>query len=140
MKRFMALLIAIMLFCPCVMPVSYAEEATPRASAFFTSYGTTLSKEGNGRIKIVFSTTGTAICNKLGVAYYEVERLNDEGYWENVSGALEGSTARYVTNYTFSRFFNGVAGETYRVQVTFICLIGDDGENQAFTSGVIKAN
>ena len=140
MKRFISLLMVMMLLCMGVVPCVHAEDIAPYSSNFFTSYGTTLSKEGNGRIKIVFSTTGTAICNKLGVAYYEVERMDADGNWENVSGALEGSTARYVTNYTFSRYFNGVAGETYRVQVVFICLIGDDDETQAFTSGVIKAN
>lgn len=139
MKRFIALFAMIMLLCSYMIPVSYAEDITPYASAFFTSYGTTLSKEGNGRIKIVFSTTGTRICNELGVANYVVEKLNDDGDWVNVSGSLNGSTGRYLTTYTFSRYFNGVAGETYRVNVTFTCVINDDLETQSYTSGAITA-
>ena len=140
MKRFVSLLIAMMLFCMGIIPCAQAEEIAPYSSNFFTSYGTTLSKEGNGRIKIVFSTTGTRICNELGVATYQVQRLDDDGDWVDVSGLLNGSTGRYLTTYTFSRYFNGVAGETYRVNVTFTCVINDDGETQSYTSGAIEAN
>lgn len=139
MKRFITLMMAMMLFVLCVAPCAHAEDIAPYSSNFFTGYGTTLSKEGNGRIKIVFSVTGTGICSKLGVASYSVDRLNDDDHWENVSGLLNGSMGSYVTNYTFSRYFNGVAGETYRVQVTFICALNNDIETKNFTSGIITA-
>lgn len=139
MKRLVALLLSLTLFVLSMAPCALAEDPAPRSSNFFTSYGTTLSKEGNGRIKIVFSTTGTTICNQLGVANYEVERLNDNGYWENVSGQLYGSIGTGITNYTFSRYFNGVPGETYRVNVTFLCTINNASEVQNYTSGRITA-
>ena len=139
MTRFIALLMAMMILCPCFAVVSHAEDSAPYASAFFTSYGTTLSKEGNGRIKIIFSATGTNICNKIGVASYTVERLDDYGNWVNVSGLLNGSTGTNLNTYTFSRYFNGVRGETYRVQVVFTCIINNDGETQNYTSGMITA-
>ena len=139
MKRFVTLIMALMLFVSCVLPCAQAEDPAPRSSNFFTSYGTTLSKVGNGRIKIVFSTTGTAVCNQLGVANYQVQRLDDDGNWEDVSGLLYGSLASGLTNYTFSRYFNGVAGETYRVKVIFLCTINNATETQAYTSGQITA-
>ena len=139
MKRFVTLFLAIMLLTLTAAPCVHAEESAPRSSNFFSSYGTTLSKEGNGRIKIVFSTTGIGICNQLGVANYTVEKLNDNGNWENVSGQLYGSMGTGITNYTFSRYFNGVPGETYRVNVTFLCTINNASEVQNYTSGRITA-
>lgn len=139
MKRSVTLVLAILLFALNIFPCALAENAAPRSSNFFTSYGTTLSNEGNGKLKIVFSTTGTAVCNQLGVASYEVERLNDNGYWEDISGQLSGSMGTNLTNYTFSRYFYGVSGETYRVQVTFLCTINNASEAQTYTSGRITA-
>ena len=139
MKRFVTLFLAAMLFVLCVIPCAQAEGAAPRSSNFFCSYGTTLSKEGNGRIKIVFSTTGIGICNQLGVASYHVQKRNAEGKWEDVSGLLNGSLGANLTNYTFSRYFNGVSGETYRVKVTFLCTINNASEARNYTSGIITA-
>lgn len=139
MKRFATLLLTLIMLMTCMLPCAQAENAAPRSSNFFTSYGTTLSKEGNGRIKIVFSTTGTCVCNQLGVATYHVEKQNENGKWENVSDTLYGSMGTNITNYTFSRYFNGVAGETYRVKVNFICVINNACETQAYTSGIITA-
>lgn len=139
MKRFVTLLMALMLLVSCAIPCAQAENPAPRSSNFFTSYGTSLSKEGNGRIKIVFSTTGTAICNQLGVANYQVQKLNDDGEWVDISGMLNGSMATGLTNYTFSRYFNGVSGDTYRVKVTFLCVINNASEVQNYTSGQITA-
>lgn len=139
MKRFSALLLTLLMLLTCLLPCAQAENPGIRSSNFFTSYGTTLSKEGNGRIKIVFSTTGTGVCNQLGVATYHVQKLHDDGRWEDVSDSLSGSMGTNITNYTFSRYFNGVAGETYRVKVIFLCTINNATETQAYTSGQITA-
>ncbi len=139
MKRFVTLLLTLIMLMTCMLPCAQAENEGIRSSNFFCSYGTTLSKEGNGRIKIVFSTTGIGVCNQIGVATYEVQRLDKEGNWEYVSGPLSGSMGTNITNYTFSRYFNGVAGETYRVQVSFLCVINNASEVQNYTSGIITA-
>jgi hypothetical protein len=44
-----------------------------------------------------------------------------------------------VASYTFGRYFQGVAGETYRIQVTFYCSIGTGSEHKSYTSGRITA-
>ena len=139
MKRFSALLLTLIMLLTCLLPCAQAENPGIRSSNFFCSYGTTLSKEGNGRIKIVFSTTGIGVCNQLGVATYHVERRDENGNWENVSDTLYGSMGTNITNYTFSRYFNGVAGETYRVKVVFLCTINNASEVQDYTSGIITA-
>ena len=97
-----------------------------------------MSAPGNGLIGITFRAVGTDICNQIGVANYHVEKLTDEG-WVNVSGSLSGQTGTNVASYTFGRYFQGVAGETYRIQVTFVCVIGTGMEHKSYTSGRITA-
>ena len=136
MKNLLSIALIITLLCTSLFSCALAEN---RASNYFSSYGTTMSARGSGIIAITFKAVGTDICNQIGVANYHVERLNDDGYWENVSGALSGQTGTNVASYTFGRYFQGVAGETYRIQVTFYCAIGTGCEFKAYTSGRITA-
>lgn len=115
-------------------------EVEPRNSAYFVSYGSTISRKGDGKIKIVFSTQSTGVATTLGVATYVVERRDSSGNWENCSGTLSGKTASNVSSYTFSKYFYGIAGETYRVNATFICAMNGGVETKAYTSDPITAN
>ena len=94
---------------------------------------------GGGGINITFKAVGTGICNQIGVANYQVFRIDDDGDWDPVSGLLSGQTGTNVASYTFGRYFQGVAGETYRIQVTFLCCIGTGVETKSYTSGRITA-
>lgn len=135
MKNVLSIMLILTLLCSCVFSYAIAET---RASNYFTSYGTSMSAPGNGLIGITFRAVGTDICNQIGVANYHVEKLTDEG-WVNVSGSLSGQTGTNVASYTFGRYFQGVAGETYRIQVTFLCIIGTGYETKSYTSGRITA-
>ena len=139
MKNVLSLFLAIALLCTSLFSSVCAEENAARSSNYFISYGTSMSAPGGGGINITFKAVGTDICNQIGVANYHVERLNDDGYWENVSGALSGQTGTNVASYTFGRYFQGVAGETYRIQVTFCCTINNSSEYKSYTSGRITA-
>ena len=136
MKNVLSLVLILTILCSCVFSYALAET---RASNYFTSYGTTMSAPGNGGIAITFRAVGTDICNQIGVATYTVEKKNDDGEWVNVSGALSGQTGTNVASYTFGRYFQGVAGETYRIQVTFCCTINNSSEYKSYTSGRITA-
>ena len=138
MKVFLSSILILCLLCSSLFSFALAEEAAARASNYFASYGTSMSAPGGGGINITFKAVGTDICNQIGVANYHVEKLTDEG-WVNVSGALSGQTGTNVASYTFGRFFQGVAGETYRIQVTFYCSIGTGSEHKSYTSGRITA-
>ena len=136
MKKMLSFVLIFTLLCPCLFAYALADN---RASNYFTSYGTTISTPGNGLLGITFKAVGTDICNQIGVANYTVEKLNENGGWENVSGALSGQTGTNVASYTFGRYFQGVAGETYRIQVTFLCIIGTGYETKSYTSGKVTA-
>ena len=141
MKKFISLVLSICFLCSGLICFAHEEiEITPRNSAYFVSYGTTLSKEGDGKIKIIFSTHATGIATTLGVATYQVERLDSDGNWEDCSGTLNGKTASNVGSYTFGKYFYGIAGETYRVKVTFTCTMNGGSEYKAYTSAMITAN
>lgn len=135
MKKYLSLLLAFTLLCSCVFSYAIAEQ---RSSNYFTSYGTSASAIGNGQIYITFKTVGTTICDQLGVANYHVEKLTDAG-WVNVSGSLSGQTGTNVASYCFGRVFQGVPGETYRIQVTFLCTINNSTEVKSYTSGRVTA-
>lgn len=139
MKKVLSLILILALLCSNALNSVLAEENTPRSSNYFTSYGTSMSAPGSGRIGITFKAVGTDICNQIGVASYHVQKLNDDGKWEDVSGLLSGQTGSNVASYTFGRYFQGVAGETYRIQVTFVCTIGTGMEHKSYTSGKITA-
>ena len=136
MKNALSIALILTILCSCIFSFALAET---RASNYFTSYGTTMSAPGNGRIGITFRAVGTGICNQIGVAHYYVQRLDDDGDWVNVSSHLSGQTGTNVASYTFGRYFQGVAGETYRIQVTFVCVIGTGMEHKSYTSGRITA-
>ena len=138
MKKLIAFLVGVTLLATTMFSHALAEQET-RDSAYFTSYGTSMSAPGGGGINITFKAVGTDICNQIGVVNYHVERLDEDGNWENVSGALSGQTGTNVASYTFGRYFQGVAGETYRIQVTFVCVIDNSMETKSYTSGRITA-
>ena len=136
MKTTLSIILILTILCSCVFSYALAET---RASDYFSSYGTSMSAPGGGRIAITFRAVGTDICNQIGVASYHVDRLDENGNWVNVSGLLSGQTGTNVASYTFGRYFQGVAGETYRIQVTFVSAIGTGMEFKSYTSGRITA-
>ena len=138
MKRLITLILAVCMLCVSLGAAACAESVT-RDSKYFTSYGTTLSKAGGGTIKITFSTDATQVADTLGVVNYYVSRLNSNGNWEDCTGLLSGKTASNVGSYTFSKYFNGISGETYRVNVSFVCTIDGKSEYKNYTSLRIEA-
>ncbi len=140
MKRLISLVMAVTMLLGCISCVVYAEaEIVPYNSSYFISYGTTLSKEGDGRIKIIFQACATGVASSVGVATYEVDKLDSDGNWEDCTGLRTGETGTNVGSYTYSIYFNGKPGETYRVKVTFICDMDGGYETKTYTSGRITA-
>jgi len=140
MKKLISLVLLVSLLCGCLSSLAYAApEFAPYNSAYFISYGTTLSKEGSGKIKITFQANATGVATSVGVASYQVEKLNKDGKWESCTGPLDGETGSQVGSYTYSDLFYGIPGETYHVVVTFICVMNGGGETKTYTSGRITA-
>ncbi|MBQ8554815.1 MAG: hypothetical protein IJ438_02970 [Clostridia bacterium] len=137
MKKRLSLTMAMMMLLTGIFAGALAEGVMPRNSNYFSSYGASLTDEGGGTVMIMFTTTGTGLCSQLGVASYSVQRLDDDGNWEDVSGLLTGETGSNMITYSFSRYFYGVPGETYRVNVTFLSTLNGSTETKTYTSGQI---
>ena len=135
MKRVISILLIAMLLCGAFS--AYAIE--PRDSMYFSDYGTSLSKLGDGKIRITFTCGATSTASQLGVSSFNVYRY-DGSNWELVSGPNSGSYGYGVSSYTFSRIFNGVAGEKYYVETTFACAKNGTFETKFHSSGTIVAN
>lgn len=137
MKRTISLALVLTLVCMTMCATVHAETPGMRSSNYFHSYGATMGDAGNGVLSITFHCVGMGICSQLGVANYYVEKLNENGNWESTSGLLDGQTGSNVAAYTFGRYFYGVPGETYRLNVTFFCLLNGGCEHKTYTSGSI---
>lgn len=135
MKRVFALFLAMSLLL--VNVSAFALET--RDSMYFSSYGTTISRLGNGDLKITFSCDAVGTASQLGVSSFSIYVYNGSR-WELISGPHSGSYGYNVSSYSFSRTFNGVAGEKYRVQVSFLCTKNNSTETKSYTSGGIVAN
>jgi len=140
MKKVLSVALAITLLLVSVLSCVAAEGMQPRSSNYFVSYGTAVSHQGGGTLLITFDTTALNIADQLGVATYTVQREDENGNWEDVSGPLDGQTGSGVVSYTYSRYFFGVVGETYRVQVTFVCVMNNGMESKSVTSGIVTAD
>lgn len=134
MKRVFVLILSALLVLSCVSACA----GEPKSSNYFGSYGASLSKLGDGDIKITFSCDAVGTATQLGVSSFSVYRYNGSN-WEIVSGPNNGSYGYGVSSYSFSRTFNGVAGEKYRVEATFLCTKNGTSETKTYTSGSIVA-
>ena len=135
MKRIISLLLITMMLAFTLTACA----AESRASDYFSSYGTSLSRLGDGKIKITFSCDANGTASQLGVSDFSVYRY-DGSNWEVISGPHSGSYGYGVTSYSFSRTFYGVAGEKYRVEATFLSTKNNSTETKTHTSGSIVAN
>ena len=140
MKKFIAMILAVsMLLCSSVAFAALPETDGTQASNYFSSYGMAVTAIGSGRLQLSFSCSAVGLADQLGVANYWVEKKNSSGEWVSVTGVLSGSTSTNTTSHSFSKIFYGVAGETYRVKCTFICVKGGSSETKAYTSIKKKA-
>ena len=126
MKRLVIIVLALCMLIGCFSASAAVNPPDGTFSSnYFISYGAALSDAGGHRLSVTFTTSGMGMCDELGVATYQGEKLVtlDDGstMWAGVTGLLTGSTAYNVPSYTFSILFQGVAGETYRVRATFFC-------------------
>lgn len=135
MKRIVSVILALAL----LMTTLSACAVETRDSMYFNDYGVSLSKLGSGKIRITFTCGANSTASQLGVSNFSVYRKDSTG-WTLVSGPNSGSYGYGVSSYTFSRTFNGVAGEKYYVQTTFGCSIGGTFETKSHSSGTIIAN
>lgn len=127
-KQLVSLALAICLFIGLCCPASAAVVIPDGtfSSDYFASYGCVIGDNGGHVLHITFTTTGMGMCDEIGVASYQVEKLVtlDDGSqgWMVITGWLPGVTHTNTMYCTYGVNFQGVAGERYRVRATFVCV------------------
>lgn len=120
MKRFVALLLAVLLSGVFTCTAVAEEVIMPRASEYFSSYSIGVTPKAGGKLSVRFSTTGVEPSSVLGIATFQLQKKVD-GVFQNVGEEQSGSLGHGVVEHTFTRTCQGVAGEIYRVRATFVC-------------------
>jgi len=126
-KQLVSLALAICLFIGlcCLASAAVVIPDGTFSSDYFASYGCVIGDNGGHVLHITFTTTGMGMCDEIGVASYQVEKLVtlDDGSqgWMGITGWLPGVTHTNTMYCTYGVNFQGVAGERYRVRATFIC-------------------
>ena len=124
----------------CLGAVAFADNENSRASDYFSNYSIALSAPGSGKVNITFSCTAVGTASQSGVSTYSVQRYyEDSGLWSTVSGPNSGSYSYGSSSHSFSKTFQGIKGEKYRVRCTFLCTKNGTTETKSYTSGSITA-
>ena len=126
MKKFIRCLCAI-LACSLLLaaPAQAAESVEPRASAFFSSYGTDLEKISTSSFRIWFDVVANAATmDVLGVSEIAVYRSANQSYWMKMLTYTMDDYPEMVDQNTTSHdgyvtYNNTTAGYYYRVRITF---------------------
>ena len=138
MKRTLALILCLsLLFVAACMPVAYAAE---ESNKYISSYSSAITLEGNGRIKINFSTFGTNYMDDIGastIVLYENGSFVKAYSAYNVlySATMFGHSTYYFYGYVY---YNGNVGDSYYAEI--IHYAGDStghGTEGSVTSTVV---
>ena len=136
MKKRLCLLLVVFLLMPSLLSQA---EMMPMASNYFLTKNASLSNVGGGTISIRFNVVGVELSAQLGVSTYSVQRYVN-GSWSTVSSGLTGNIAYNTVSNTFTKTYNGTAGQTYRITCTFVCENSYGYVAQGYTSGSIVAS
>ena len=108
------------------VPAQAAETAEPRASYFFSSYGTDLYKTSSSSFQIWFDVVATAgnTMQVLGVSEITVYRSADQQSWKKMGTYLMEYNSQMVAQNTSSHggyvtYNYATTGYYYRAYVTF---------------------
>lgn len=138
MKRFVALLLAVLLTGVFTFTAVAEEVIMPRASEYFSSYSIAITPKAGGKLSVRFSTTGAEESSILGIAVFQLQKKVD-GVFQNVGEEQTGSIGNNVAEHTFTRTCQGVPGEIYRVKASFVCQNSKGYKTQAAYSSSAKA-
>jgi hypothetical protein len=113
MKRTLALILCLsLLFVVVCMPTAFAAE---ESNKYISSYGSAITTEGNGRIKINFNTFGTGYMDDIGstgIVLYENGSVvkTYSGYNPLYASTMLGHNTYYFYGYVY---YDGTAGNSY---------------------------
>ena len=140
MKRKLAVVAILLVIIIAVSPVASALE--PRASEYISCYSARPLAEGNGKLRIYFSITGTGgDMDKIGVSSITIYKedgteVDSFGYLEEGYENLMAYDTWYMND---SMIFQGVPGVKYYARVVFYVVKGAGSDYRFYTTNTVTA-
>ena len=140
MKRKLAVVAILLVIIIAVSPVASALET--RASEYISCYSARPLAEGNGKLRIYFSITGTGgDMDKIGVSSITIYK--DDGTRVDSFGYLEEGYENLMAYDTWfmsdSMVFQGVSGVKYYARLVFLVVKGDGLDYRYYTTYTVTA-
>ena len=140
MKRKTAVIAVILAFILAVSPLASALET--RASEYISCYSAGMLAEGNGKLRISFSITGTGgDMDKIGVSSITI--LKEDGTYVDSFGYREEGYENLMAYDTWymdsSIIFQGVPGVKYYARVLFYVVRGEGSDARYYFTNTVRA-
>ena len=140
MKRKAAVIAVILAFILAVSPMASALQT--RASEYISCYSVSVHAEGNGKLGIYFSITGTGgDMDKIGASSITIYK--EDGTYVDMFGYREEgyeNLMAYDTWYMDSSItFQGVPGVKYYALVTFYVVRGEGSDFRYYFTNTVRA-
>lgn len=132
MKKTMRVIAVVLVLISVLSIPVQAEDIEPRASYYIASYYANIIPQGDGKIKIDFTITGTGEMTQIGATLIEVYDANG-GFVKafrriNYSNMIEKNTFYMRSNLTYS----GTSGTQYYAKVTFYAENADGYDSKIY--------
>ena len=119
--RIVSMILAISLLF--AAPVYASDEATPRSSAFFTSYDPYIYYESGSSFEIWFDVVAPYRMEKLGVSKIKIQISSDGSEWETATTCYPEDYPQMICENTGFHAdyvsYTGTVGYYYRAHITF---------------------
>lgn len=140
MKRKTAVIAVILAFILAVSPLASALET--RASEYISCYSAGMLAEGNGKLRISFSITGTGgDMDKIGASSITIYK--EDGTYVDMFGYREEGYENLMAYDTWymdsSIIFQGVPGVKYYALVTFYVVRGEGSDFRYYFTNTVRA-
>lgn len=141
--KIIAVVLSIVLVLPLNTLAAQPETVMPCASAYIERYSGFISPQGDGKIKIHFSITGTDRMDDIGVTSIVLYESEDNYDWfavktyysSSYSNLMGSNTASHASSVTYQ----GTAGYYYEAHICFSASDETGGDSCQIYTIIVKA-
>lgn len=122
LKKSIKVLVLVLLFASILTTAAYAEDLSPRASAYIDSYRAYIYSPSYGTAQVWVEIKGNVTSDKVGATSVTLQRSSDGVNWSNVATYYSSSYTNLMATNTISNttyVSRSVTGGYYRAGVNF---------------------
>ena len=106
--------------------------ATPRATNYIASHGSSLTRTAEENLRIYYTVTAGEILDQIGVYYISIQRSTDQQTWSTESTLYYFNYPEFVREnsctHSGSVTYTGTRGYYYRANVVFFAKLDGNSE------------